>query len=199
LADVRDGVGDSRWRIPFGNLEQRSGLVREPRRRRGRSLRGPFYRALFGDVLGGRQGVSDFETVRIVLDDPQKADEALTETNREATQRWFDNTLLSRLNDKAQGGIIIVMHRLHEDDLVGHVLKQQGWDVLSMLAIAEIEERHLIDGPLGRRFFVRRPGELFCQPRERRIAGGDAARDLGRNLCEPLSAGPDYVGTTQGD
>jgi hypothetical protein len=27
---MRNGVGDPRWRVSFGNLEQRSGLVREP-------------------------------------------------------------------------------------------------------------------------------------------------------------------------
>ena len=30
LTDMPDGVGDTRWRVPFGNLEQSSGLVREP-------------------------------------------------------------------------------------------------------------------------------------------------------------------------
>ena len=149
-------------------------------------MRSPFYRALFGNVLGGRQAVNDFETVGggrrlatsvggvltgrgadiIVLDDPQKTDEALFETSRKATHTWFDTTLLSRLNDKAQGSIIIVMQRLHCDDLVGHVLEQGGWDVLSMPAIAEVEECHLIDGPLGRRFFRRMPGDVLHPARE---------------------------------
>jgi hypothetical protein len=40
---------------------------------------------------------------------------------------WYDNTLLSRLNSKETGVIIIVMQRLHEDDLVGHVLEQGRW------------------------------------------------------------------------
>ena len=151
-----------------------------------RLMRSPFYRALFGNVLGGRQAVNDFETIGggrrlatsvggvltgrgadiIVLDDPQKTDEALFETSRKATHTWFDNTLLSRLNDKAQGSIIIVMQRLHCDDLVGHVLEQGGWDVLSLPAIAEVEECHLIDGPLGRRFFRRMPGDVLHPARE---------------------------------
>lgn len=151
-----------------------------------RLMRSPFYRALFGNVLGGRQAVNDFETIGggrrlatsvggvltgrgadiIVLDDPQKTDEALFETSRKATHTWFDTTLLSRLNDKAQGSIIIVMQRLHCDDLVGHVLEQGGWDVLSMPAIAEVEECDLIDGPLGRRFFRRMPGDVLHPARE---------------------------------
>jgi hypothetical protein len=95
-----------------------------------------------------------------------RADEALSETSRKATHIWFDNTLLSRLNDKAQGSIIIVMQRLHQDDLVGHVLKQGRWDVLSLPAIAEVDECHLIDGSLGRRFFRRRPGDALHPARE---------------------------------
>ncbi|MDB5399587.1 MAG: hypothetical protein JWQ55_1605 [Rhodopila sp.] len=31
---MRDGVGDPGWRVPFGNLEQSSGLEREPLRER---------------------------------------------------------------------------------------------------------------------------------------------------------------------
>jgi hypothetical protein len=151
-----------------------------------RVMRSPFYRFLFGDVLGARQAGNDFETVGgrrrlatsvggvltgrgadiIVLDDPQKADDVLSETTRKATHTWFDNTLLSRLNDKLQGSIIIVMQRLHQDDLVGHVLKQGHWDVLSLPAIAEVDECHLIDGPLGRRFFRRMPGDALHPARE---------------------------------
>ena len=60
----------------------------------------------------------------MIIDDPQKADDALSESSRKATHTWFDNTLLSRLNDKRDGAIIIVSQRLHQDDLVGHVLEQ---------------------------------------------------------------------------
>jgi hypothetical protein len=43
--------------------------------------------------------------------------------------------LYSRLNDKARGAIAI-MQRLLEDVLVGHVLKQEGWEIVSFPAIA---------------------------------------------------------------
>ena len=151
-----------------------------------RIMRSPFYRALFGNLVGDRQAVNDFATKCggkrlaisvggaltgrgadvIVVDDPQKADEAHFEGSRKATYTWFDNVLLSRLNDKMHGSIIIVMQRLHEDDLVGHVLRQECWDVLSLPAIAEVEECHLIDGPLGRRFFRRSPGQALHPERE---------------------------------
>jgi hypothetical protein len=151
-----------------------------------RLMRSPFYRGLFGNVLAGRRSVSDFETVAggrrlatsvggvltgrgadvIILDDPQKADDALSDTSRKALHSWFDNTLLSRLNDKSRGAIIIVTQRLHEDDLVAHVQRQGSWDVLSLPAIAEADERWLIEGPLGRRYFRRKPGDVLHPARE---------------------------------
>ncbi|MGA2982156.1 MAG: hypothetical protein ABSD76_21375 [Terriglobales bacterium] len=42
----------------------------------------------------------------------------------------------SRLNDKCTGCIIIIMQRLHEDDLVGHVIEQEQWELVRLPAIA---------------------------------------------------------------
>src|SRR2546421_306104 len=66
-----------------------------------------------GGVLTGRG--ADF----IIIDDPLKPDEALSEAQRTAANEWFDHTLYSRLNDKRTGAIIVIMQRLHEDDLTG--------------------------------------------------------------------------------
>ncbi len=90
-----------------------------------------------GGVLTGRG--ADI----IIVDDPMKPDDAMSETSRKSTNQWFDHTLLSRLNDKAKGVIIIIMQRLHQDDLVGHVMEQGGWTVLSLPAIAEQDETHV--------------------------------------------------------
>jgi hypothetical protein len=113
-----------------------------------------------GGVLTGRG--ADL----IILDDPLKPDEALSETRRNGVNEWYDNTLLSRLNSKETGVIIIVMQRLHQDDLVGHVADQEGWDVLSFPAIAEEDENHLIESPLGQRPFIRKTGEALQPERE---------------------------------
>jgi predicted phage terminase large subunit-like protein len=113
-----------------------------------------------GGVLTGRG--ADL----IILDDPLKPDDALSETRRNGVNEWYDNTLLSRLNSKENGVIILVMQRLHQDDLVGHVRDQQGWNVLSFPAIAEENEVHLIESPLGRRSFRRKAGEALQPERE---------------------------------
>lgn len=113
-----------------------------------------------GGVLTGRG--ADI----IILDDPLKPDDALSETKRTTPNDWFDNTLLSRLNSKETGIIIIVMQRVHQDDLVGHVLDRGDWEVLSLPAIAQEDEKRLIENPFGRRWFRRRAGEALQPERE---------------------------------
>ena len=72
----------------------------------------------------------------IIIDDPISAGNALSPTYRMAAHEWFDGTMSTRLNDPKTGAYIIVMQRLHEDDLVGHVLDQarDDWTVLCLPA-----------------------------------------------------------------
>jgi predicted phage terminase large subunit-like protein len=113
-----------------------------------------------GGVLTGRG--ADL----IILDDPLKPDEALSAPRRNAVNEWYDNSLVTRLNNKETGVIIVVMQRLHQDDLVGHVMAQENWEVLSFPAIAEEDEIHLIESPLGRRRWQRKAGEALQPERE---------------------------------
>ena len=71
----------------------------------------------------------------IIIDDPLKPEEALSQAQRRAANEWFDHTLYSRLNDRQKGAIVLIMHRLHEDDLAGHVLTQEDWEVVRLPAI----------------------------------------------------------------
>jgi hypothetical protein len=61
---------------------------------------------------------------------------------------------------------VIVMQRLHEDDLAGHVLQKEGWEVLSFPAIAEDKECYDIETPYGPRTFRRATGALLHPARE---------------------------------
>jgi predicted phage terminase large subunit-like protein len=146
----------------------------------------PWYQDLFPTRLANRQAVHDFTTTAqgtrmatsvggvltgrgadlILLDDPLKPGDALSEPRRTAVNDWYDNTLLSRLNDKAKGCIVIIMQRLHQDDLVGHVLEQERWEVLSFPAIAERDETHVIHDLLGTRYFRRKSGDALHPERE---------------------------------
>jgi hypothetical protein len=147
----------------------------------------PWYRGIFATRLAAhRQAVQEFITTRqgyrlatstggvltgrgadfILIDDPLKPEEALSKALRQACNEWFVHTLYSRLNDKRSGVIVIIMQRLHEDDLVGHVLAQEPWEVLSFPAIAETEEVHRIETIWGPRCFRRRQGEALHPERE---------------------------------
>src|SRR5215813_6405948 len=147
----------------------------------------PWYRRLFPTRLAPhRQAVQEFITTGqgyrlatstggvltgrgadiILIDDPLKPEEALSDAQRQAANDWYDNTLYSRLNDKRRGTIVIVMQRLHEDDLVGHVLAQEAWEIVRFPAIAEADEVHHIDTILGPRCFTRRRGEALHPDRE---------------------------------
>ena len=54
----------------------------------------------------------------IIVDDPLKPAEAASETQRKSVNDWFDHTVTTRANDKERGAVVIIMQRLHEDDLV---------------------------------------------------------------------------------
>jgi predicted phage terminase large subunit-like protein len=101
----------------------------------------------------------------IILDDVIKPIDALRDRRREHVNNSFFNTILSRLDDKRTGAIIIVMQRLHEDDLVGRLLREapEEWPLLSLPAIAEQEEMIEIG---EQRYHARRVGDLLHAERE---------------------------------
>jgi phage terminase large subunit-like protein len=66
----------------------------------------------------------------LLIDDPNNAMAGLADI--EATKDWFGKTWMSRLNDQENGSMIIVGQRLHEEDLIGHVLKLGGWEHLNL-------------------------------------------------------------------
>jgi predicted phage terminase large subunit-like protein len=103
----------------------------------------------------------------IIIDDPMKADDALSHDKRRAVLGWFRQTLLSRLNDKRTGGIVLVMQRLHMDDLAGHLIREGGWTVLNLPAMAETAA-DIPTGPLPDQLFHREPGDLLQPDREPR-------------------------------
>ena len=102
----------------------------------------------------------------IVIDDPIAALAALSQKSREHVQHWYFNTLLSRLDDKQNGAIVLVMQRLHEDDLAGVLLRSSDeWTVVSLPAIAEQDE----EIPIGNgQIHVRRAGDVLHPEREPR-------------------------------
>ena len=94
----------------------------------------------------------------IIIDDPLKATDASSNSKREHVNEVYRSTIVTRLNDKRTGAIIIVMQRLHVDDLCGYVLKSPDpWDCLILPAIATRDE----DIPIGERYYRRQEGEVL--------------------------------------
>jgi predicted phage terminase large subunit-like protein len=103
----------------------------------------------------------------IIIDEPIAALAAtLSQKSREHVVDWYFNTLLSRLDDQQNGAIVLVMQRLHEDDLAGVLLRgSDEWTVLSLPAIAEQDE----EIPIGNgQVHFRRTGDVLHPERQSR-------------------------------
>jgi len=112
----------------------------------------------------------------IIIDDPMKGDEAMSAAARERVWEWFTGTVRSRLDNKAEDAIVLVMQRLHVDDLTGRLLEHGGWEVLSIPAIAEEEEVLTIAPGVSHR---RRPGDVLDPVREPRSVLDELREQLG--------------------
>lgn len=64
----------------------------------------------------------------LVIDDPHDRNAAHSELERTTGLTTFDESLSTRLNDPATGAIVVIMQRLHVNDLTGHLLSgQEPW------------------------------------------------------------------------
>lgn len=108
------------------------------------SAGGKLYAAPFlGQIVGfgcGKLGADKFSGA-LLIDDPVKTQDALSETIRERVNFTWGNTIVSRKNDE-RTPVIITAQRTHQHDLCGYLIEQEGtideggkWDVLKLPAI----------------------------------------------------------------
>jgi predicted phage terminase large subunit-like protein len=162
----------------------------------------PSYRTIFpATVIAGKNTETELETTQgghrystsvggtltgrggnfIIIDDPMKPDEAMSQLARDRVWDWFTGTVGSRLDNKAEDAIVVVMQRLHADDLAGRLLDLGGWDHLSIPAIAESEEDVEIAPGRTR---TRRIGEVLDRDREPLEVLEQIKRELGSATFE---------------
>ena len=130
----------------------------------------------------------------IIVDDPINASEISSEAERNRVKDWFDKVVQSRLDRQQEDHILLVMQRLHEDDLTGHLLeKESGWKHLS-LPIRNGGQARLV--PLGRDRLHHWPAGADLMPKIMdRAAQERFQADIGERtfsaqyLQEPLPAG----------
>ena len=147
-------------------------------------INAPFYQAIFPGMRISRAKNTEYEVVTtrggyrlatsidgtvtgrggqlIIVDDPLKAADARSRHKRERVNKLFQE-LLSRLDDKTVGAIVVAMQRLHPDDPCGKLKKSQGWRILSLAAIARKDERIRIG---EREYYARPAGEPLHAERD---------------------------------
>jgi predicted phage terminase large subunit-like protein len=133
------------------------------------------YSTSVGGTLTGRGG--NF----IVIDDPMKPDEAMSRLARDRVWDWFTGTVGSRLDNKSEDAIVVVMQRLHADDLAGRLLELGGWDLLSIPAIADTEQELEIAPGRTR---TRKIGDVLDPDREPITVLEQTKRELGSATFE---------------
>ena len=105
---------------------------------------GVYATASGGAITGFGAGVSDSKEFSgaIIIDDPLKPDDASSEVKRKAVNERYNGTIRSRVNDR-DTPIIVIMQRLHEDDLSGFLLSGgsgEEWEHLCLPALNENNE-----------------------------------------------------------
>jgi predicted phage terminase large subunit-like protein len=112
----------------------------------------------------------------IIIDDPLKLSDAMSEAVRARVIDWYRSTLLSRADDKKTARIVLVMQRVHQDDLLGYLQEQGGFEVLNLPAIAQRNETYFLgDG----RTYDRQKGELLHPEQEPADVLAELKREMG--------------------
>lgn len=75
----------------------------------------------------------------LLVDDPNKPDDALSDVRRNAVNRRWDETLKSRLNS-TKTPVIVIMQRLHEDDFCGMLLRDVEYKFEQLILPAILDE-----------------------------------------------------------
>jgi predicted phage terminase large subunit-like protein len=142
-------------------------------------------RAGFRMATSVDSGVTGEGGERIVVDDPHNVREAESEATRLATLEWWDQVMSTRLNDPRTGTMVIVMQRVHHEDLAGHVLEKGGWEHLCLPMEYEPGRMCVVHRKVGDQVIEVRPdprteeGELLCPERMGPEDIATYKRDLG--------------------
>ena len=98
----------------------------------------------------------------LIVDDPLTPIQALSRKKLHKVNDWFSNTFLTRLNNKKNGIVVVIMQRLHNNDLSGYLLKNQNWEYLKIPVISQNDEKIRYKNFS----YFRKKEELLCDKRE---------------------------------
>jgi predicted phage terminase large subunit-like protein len=117
----------------------------------------------FGTTQGGgvyatsvSGGISGYRADVIIVDDPLSIKNANNMAQIEFVNQTFDDEILSRMRDE-DSRVVVIMHRLNENDLIGHVTRKGGYKKLELPLIADKDRTYTCR--YGK--WTRRKGELL--------------------------------------
>lgn len=110
----------------------------------------------------------------IIIDDPMKAADVFSEAHRKRVIDWFHNTLYTRLDSKQDSVLMVVMQRLHEDDLTGFLERYEDFRKISFPAIATQKQKFKI----AKNLHYRRDKEELLNPRHETIEALRATKKI---------------------
>jgi len=159
--DFRRVVNDPLYQAVFPNMR----VSRDTDNEIHTTERGRRYATSIGGTLTGRGGNL------IIIDDPLKPSDAVSDVSRQRVIEWYSSTLVTRADDKQTARTVVVMQRIHVNDLVGHLLeKDAGLETLNLPAIAQSTATYDLGGG---RTHTREKGDLLHPAHEpAEILGG---------------------------
>ena len=165
-SDFRRVVTDPLYQAIFPRMR----IQRETDKEIATTARGRRYATFIEGTLTGLGGNL------IVIDDPIKLGDASSEIVRKRSIDWYRNTLVTRPDDKKAARIVVVMQRVHQEDLVGYLQEQGGFDILNLPAVAQTSS-YFSTG--SRSFHERRAGETLHPEHESGEILVGIKRDMG--------------------
>ncbi|TLX12134.1 phage terminase large subunit [Rhizobium sp. MHM7A] len=156
-----------------------------------------WYRSLWPEVELNRTGETSFSNTktgtregvpfgsltsqrgdRLVIDDPHSTETAESAADRLATTRKFREGAQNRLNDQERSAIVVIMQRLHEEDISG-VIHEVGMEYVHLMLPMEFEPERACSTAIGFHDPRKEEGELLDPVRFPREAVEKLKRDMG--------------------
>jgi predicted phage terminase large subunit-like protein len=143
-----------------------------------------------GGTLTGKGGTI------LIIDDPVKANEVNSESARNSANDWMITTALSRLDRLSESAVLVVMQRLHAEDLTGFLQERGNWKTLALPAVSTKPGRYRIG---ENSTYYRRAGEVLQPKRDKRADFDELVRSRGSHLFaaqyqqDPTPAGGNMI------
>lgn len=81
----------------------------------------------------------------VVGDDPHDPEQVQSEVQRQSVLDWWDGVMASSVTDPDKSAHVVIMQRVHHQDLTGHLIEQGGYELLC-LPSEYIPERRCVTG-----------------------------------------------------